>query len=163
MAWLIEHLFPALWAGWTPTSSPYLARGCAPSFGWVFFDRFSPRANIMYCSCAQRPPVDSQSEPQFMSNWYSVLPTSCSCLFLRLLAGIESRVQVDLATSTVNNRLELVQRLLRRHDLSFVVGSWESPPPPIEIIHLTERSGTPALSLGREGLNRNWIELYLFD
>jgi hypothetical protein len=30
-----------LWAGWTPTSSPYLARGCAPSFGWVFFDRFS--------------------------------------------------------------------------------------------------------------------------
>jgi hypothetical protein len=34
-----------------------------------------------------------------------------------LLAGIEPRVQVDLATSTVNNRLELVQRLLRRHGL----------------------------------------------
>jgi hypothetical protein len=29
---------------------------------------------------------------------------------------------------------------------SFVVGSRESPPPPIKIIHLTERSGTPALS-----------------
>jgi hypothetical protein len=38
-----------LWVGWTPTSSLYLARGCAPSFGWVFFDRFSPRANILYC------------------------------------------------------------------------------------------------------------------
>jgi hypothetical protein len=43
-----------------------------------------------------------------MSNCYSVLPTSCFCLFLRLLAGIEPRVQVDLATNTVNNRLELV-------------------------------------------------------
>jgi hypothetical protein len=106
-----------LWAGWTPTSSPYLARGCAPSFGWVFFDRFSPRANILYCSCAQQPPVDNHSEPQFVSNWYSVLPTSYSSLFLWLLAGMEPRVQVDLATNTVNNRLELVQRLLRRHDL----------------------------------------------
>jgi hypothetical protein len=117
MAWLIGHLFPALWVRWTPTSSPYLGRGCTPSFGWVFFDRFSPRANILYCSCAQRPPMDIHSEPQFMSNWYSVLPTSCSCLFLQLLVGIEPHVQVDLATSTVNNHLELVQRLLRCHDL----------------------------------------------
>jgi hypothetical protein len=31
---------------------------------------------------------------------------------------------------------------------SFVVGLRESPPPPIEIIHLTERSGTPVLSKG---------------
>jgi hypothetical protein len=68
MVWLIGRLFPALWEGWMPTSSPYLARGCALSFGWVFFDRFSPRANILYCSCAQRPPVDSHSEPQFVSN-----------------------------------------------------------------------------------------------
>jgi hypothetical protein len=45
------------------------------------------------------------------------LPTSCSCLFLRLLAGIELRVQVDFATSKVNNYFELVLRLLRRHDL----------------------------------------------
>jgi hypothetical protein len=117
MAWMIGCLFPALWVGWTPTSSPYLARGYAPSFGQVFFDRFSPRANILYCSCAQQPLVDSHSEPHFVSNWYSVLTTYYSCLFLRLLTGIEPRVQVDLATSTVNNRLELVQRLLRRHDM----------------------------------------------
>jgi glycerol uptake facilitator-like aquaporin len=30
MAWLIGRLFPALWAGWTPTSSPYLARDVPP-------------------------------------------------------------------------------------------------------------------------------------
>jgi hypothetical protein len=31
MVWLIGHLFPALWEGWTPPPTPYLIRGCAPS------------------------------------------------------------------------------------------------------------------------------------
>ena len=35
-------------------------------------------------------------------------------LVLRLLAGIELRVQVDRASSEINNTSELVQRLLRR-------------------------------------------------
>jgi hypothetical protein len=52
---------------------------------------------------------------------------------------------------------------------SFVVGSRESPPPPIEIIHLTERSGTPALSYVRTGHSieyakfvEEWMKLLIF-
>ena len=69
--WLIGRLFLAYGqAGRLPSSRllpPILARGCAPSFAWVFFDRFSHCANILYCSCAQRPPVDSHCEPHLVS------------------------------------------------------------------------------------------------
>ena len=45
-------------------------------------------------------------------------------LVLRLLAGIELRVQVDRASSEINNTSELVQRLLRRkRRRTVVVGS----------------------------------------
>ena len=70
-------------------------------------------------------------------------------LVLRLLAGIEPRVQVDRASSTVNNVSELVQRLLRRkRRRTVVVGSRESPPPKSIVINLIERSGTPPPSSG---------------
>ena len=105
---------------------------------------------LLFFSCVGRPPVKTAFgiPPLFSipSTLYSYLQYQIAyilfLLVLRLLAGIEPRVQVDRASSTVNNVSELVQRLLRRkRRRTVVVGSRESPPPKSIVIVLIERLG----------------------